>query len=242
MKRRDFLLATAGLLALCVARAQTPCPPPQLGVEGGSSTATTCPAPSGTYSTNFDVAENPLSENGRWHRANNAWTNVQTFGGVAFGTNGVTNGYDDSYALLSGFGPDQTAEATVFRDASLTPSVTHEVELLLRASDDANNARGYECLFNWAGGIQIVRWNGAMGDFTVLPILNERSLGRPLATGDVIKGSIVGNTIRVYINGNEMGRAVDSTFSTGQPGISFFIRPGGHQRLLGLTSYTATSP
>ena len=48
---------------------------------------------------------------------------MQTFGGVAFGTNGVTNGYDDSYALLSGFGPDQTAEATVFRDASVAPLV-----------------------------------------------------------------------------------------------------------------------
>ena len=53
---------------------------------------------------------------------------MQTFGGVAFGTNGVTDGDDDSYALLSGFGPDQTAEAVVYRDASLTPTTTHEVE------------------------------------------------------------------------------------------------------------------
>jgi hypothetical protein len=239
MKHRALLLVIAALV-LSAARAQTPCPPPQLSIDGGSSTTTTCA--SASYSTNFDIAENPLSEDGRWRRADNAWTNVQTFGGVAFGTNGITNGYDDSYALLSGFGPDQTAEATVFRDASLTPSVTHEVELLLRASDDANNARGYECLFNFAGGIEIVRWNGAIGDYTYLSVLDARGLGRPLATGDVIKATIAGNTIRVYINGTEMGRAVDSALATGQPGISFFIRPGGYNRLLGLTSYSVTSP
>jgi hypothetical protein len=166
---------------------------------------------------------------------------VQTVGGVAFGTNGVTNGYDDSYALLSGFGPNQTAEAVVFRDASLTPGSTHEVELLLRASDDANNIRGYECLFNYGGSIQIARWNGAMGDFSILSVLDERNLGRQLVTGDVIKASMIGNTIRVYINGTEMGHAIDSTFSTGQPGIGFFIRPDGSQRLLGLTSYSVMS-
>ena len=86
-----------------------------------------------------------------------------------------------------------------------------------------------------------MRWNGAMGNFTEIT-QESRLLGRPLATGDVVKATIVGNTIRAYINGMEVGRAVDSTFSSGQPGISFFIRPGGHQRLLGLTHYTVTSP
>ena len=177
-----------------------------------------------------------------WHRANNMWTDVQAAGGIAFGTNGVTNTYDDSYALLSGFGPDQTAEAVVHRDSTLSATATHEVELLLRASDDATHARGYECLFNDAGGIQIVRWNGDFESFTPLQVFDSRGLGRDLVTGDVIKASIVGNEIRAYINGVQMGRAVDSTFAAGQPGIAFFIRPGGYQRLLGLTSYTVASP
>ena len=39
-----------------------------------------------------------------------------------------------------------------------------------------------------------------------------------------------------------MAKAIDSTFSGGQPGIGFFIRPDGSSKLLGLTSYKATSP
>jgi hypothetical protein len=167
---------------------------------------------------------------------------VQTKGGVAFGSNGVTNGYDDSYALLKGtFGADQTVEAVVFRDPSLTPGSTHEVELLLRFSDDNNNARGYECLFSWYGGIQIMRWNGALGDFTALPMTGSGSLGRNLASGDVIKATIVGNLISTYVNGVLLAQAVDSTFSSGRPGISFFVRPDSNPFLLGLTSIAATT-
>ena len=188
------------------------------------------------------MSEKPISEGGVWRRANNVWTNVQTVNGIAYGTNGVTNGYDDSYALLTGtFGADQTAEAVVARNQNLSPGSTHEVELLLRFSDDSGNARGYECLFNYAGGIQIVRWNGSLGDFTPLATSGTDSLGRPLVTGDVIKATIVGSTLSTYINGKLMATATDSTFKSGQPGISFFIRPGGSTALLGLTSYSVTS-
>ena len=198
--------------------------------------------PAGSYSTNFDQIEKPISEGGIWSRANNAWTDVQTKGGVAYGSNGITNSYDDSYALLKGtFGADQTAEAVIERDQKLTPGTTHEVALLLRFSDDNGNARGYECLFNYAGGIQIVRWNGAMGEFTVLPIRVNGSIGRNLITGDVIRASIIGNVISTYINGTLRAQAVDSTYATGRPGISFFVRPDGSPLLLGLTSYKVTT-
>jgi hypothetical protein len=183
-----------------------------------------------------------LTEGGAWSRANNAWTDVQTKGGVAFGSNGVTNGYDDSYALLTGsFGADQTAEAVVFRDQTLTPGSTHEVELLLRFSDDNNNARGYECLFNHLGGMQIVRWNGALGDFTPLQMTGSGSLNRPLVSGDVIKATIVGNVISTYVNNVLQFQAVDSTFATGRPGVGFFIRPDGSPFLLGLSSYSVAT-
>jgi hypothetical protein len=207
-----------------------------------TTAATTVPPGGKNYSTSFDNNENPISEGGTWRRANNNWTNVQTVNGVAFGTNGVANIYDDSYALLSGFSADQTVEAVVFRDPALSPGPTHEVELLLRFSDDAGNARGYECLFDRHGTIQLMRWNGAMGDFTGLQHTEENYLGRHLQTGDVIKATIVGNVISAYINGQLMARAVDSAITSGQPGIGFFIRPGGSQRLLGLSSFTASSP
>jgi len=197
-----------------------------------------------TYSTNFDLTENPISEGGVWRRlSGNVFTDVRTANGFAFGTNGPRNDYDDSYALLSGFGPDQTAEAVVVRSPNLVTGITHEVELLLRFSDDATTARGYECLFNYEGNLEIVRWNGPIGNFTPLPLTGngQGSLGRPLGTGDRIKATIVGNRIRSYINDVLMVEAIDSTYATGQPGISFFTRPGGNSEHFGLTSYTVSS-
>jgi len=196
------------------------------------------------YTTNFDLTENPISEGGVWRRANNVWTNVRTANGIAFGTNGALDTYDDSYALLTGFGPDQQAEAVVFRSPGLvTTGTTHEMELLLRFSDDANSSRGYECLFNYAGGVQIVRWDGALGSFTVLNTTGPGGLGRDLVSGDVIRATIVGNVISSYINGVLRAQAIDSTFATGQPGIGFFTRPAGvaDNANFGMTSYSASS-
>jgi hypothetical protein len=171
--------------------------------------------------------------------------NVNTANGIAFGTNGALNTYDDSYALLSGFGPDQQAQAVVFRSPSLvTTGTTHEIELLLRFADDTNSVRGYECLFNYGGGIEIVRWNGALGDFTSLPITGGAgNLGRDLVSGDVVRATIVGNVISAYVNGVLRAQATDSTFATGQPGIGFFTRPAGvsDNPNFGMTSYSVTS-
>jgi hypothetical protein len=205
-------------------------------------TVTAAPPSSGSYSSNFDLEENPLSESGAWRRAANNHTNVKSSGGVAHGTNGVTNTYDDSYALLSGFAANQTIEAVVQRSASLNTNITHEAELLLRFSDSTSGARGYECLFAFYGGVQVVRWNGTQGDYTVLSsTAGSGNLGRELLTGDVIKASITGNVINLYINGTLVMRATDSAFTTGQPGIGFFTRPGGNSAHLALTRITASS-
>jgi hypothetical protein len=116
------------------------------------------------------------------------------------------------------------------------------VELLLRFADDSNGARGYECLFAHYGSVQIVRWNGTKGDFYALPLTGgAQSLGRDLVSGDRIRASIVGNVINVYVNDILMAQATDTTFATGQPGISFFTRPGGNSAHFGLTSFSATS-
>jgi hypothetical protein len=218
-----------------------------LGGTAGASATVTVTTGTPTYSTNFDLTENPISESGVWHRlSGTVFTDVRTAGGIAFGTNGARDDYDDSYALLSGFGPDQQAEAVVFRSPSLVSGdITHEVELLLRFSDDATTARGYECLFNYKGDLEIVRWNGTMGDFTPLHLTGAGagSLGRDLMTGDVIKATITGNVIRSYINGALMIEAIDSTYPSGQPGISFFTRPAGvsDNPNFGLKSYTVSS-
>jgi hypothetical protein len=126
----------------------------------------------------------------------------------------------------------------------VTTATTHEIELLMRFSDDATGARGYECLFNYAGGVDIVRWNGLLGNFTPLTITGGAGgLGRDLVSGDVIKATIVGNVISTYINGVLRAQATDSTFATGQPGIGFFTRPAGvaDSANFGMTSYSASS-
>jgi hypothetical protein len=211
---------------------------PATAPTGACSTITAA----GSHTTSFDSTENPVSEGGKWYRANNAWTNVRTANGFAYGTNGITNSYDDAYALLAGsFGPDQTIEAVIYRDPSLPSGAVNEVELLMRMSDDSGNVRGYEALFNASGNFDIVRWNGPFGSFTNLPLSQSGYWGRPLVSGDVVKATIIGNVITTYINGVLMAKATDSTFKTGQPGMGFFIRPGYGQAGLGLTSYTVTS-
>jgi hypothetical protein len=140
---------------------------------------------------------------------------------------------------MSGFTADQEAQAVVFHDPSRTGG-TQEVELLLRWADSAHVARGYECNFSYGGGYaQIVRWNGALSDFTYL---TQVSLGRALVTGDVVKAQIVGNVITVYFNGTQINQATDSTWITGQPGMAFWKgSSSGPNTALGFSSYTATS-
>lgn len=210
----------------------------------GSASITVAVQAAGTYSTNFNLSENPISENGAWRRAGNTFTNVATNGGIAFGTNGQTNNFDDSYALLRGFGANYTAEAVVQRSPSLNPSVTHEIELLLRFTDDATTARGYECLFSFDGNLQIFRWDGANlagMNFAEITQLLPAFVKTPRQSGDRLKASISGNTITVFINGIAVATASDSRYATGDPGIGFFTRPGGNSANYGMTSYTVTA-
>jgi hypothetical protein len=194
------------------------------------------------YRTNFDVTEYPLSEGGRWNKASNAWTYVRAENGVVFGTNGVTNSYDDSVAFLSGFGADQTIEGVVQINPGATGSA-HEVELWLRGRSDTNNLWGYEVCFWRTGEVQLGAWNGAFGDVVTLntDLSIPWTAASPLKTGDRIKAQIVGNTIQAWINDVLKLRAVHTKFATGQPGIGFFIRPGGSNNIVSLTSISASS-
>src|SRR5437016_1260851 len=71
-----------------------------------------------TYTTHFRRAENPISEGGHWINGRTLgldWADVHTRPGLAFGTEAGTIKYDDATALLKGtWGPNQTAEATVY--------------------------------------------------------------------------------------------------------------------------------
>lgn len=204
--------------------------------------------PQGTYTTNFPLTENPISESGRWINGKVTgldWANVRTSGGLAFGTQSGSDTYADSTALLSGtWGPTQTVTATVHsvNQGSCTGGCFEEVELRLRSALSAHRATGYEvnfrCQHDGSQYTQVVRWNGALGDFTEL----DGRTGPGINDGDTVKATISGSTISVYINNNLIFSANDSTFTSGSPGMGFYLQGGSSnlQADYGFTSYSAT--
>jgi len=223
--------------------------PGQLSLLRGSENAAAAPAPAGKhwkYSTRFPAAENPISENGNWECGKTAgvdWADVATIGGHAYGLESGVTGYDDSTALLTGtWGPNQTAEATVFASHP-TDKLWEEVELRLRSALSPHVATGYECLFscrNSAAAYEdIVRWDGPLAKFTYLSHKVGAQYG--VADGDVVKATIVGNLITVYKNGVVMAQVTDGTFAAGSPGVGFFLSGGkGTNRDYGFTTFSAT--
>ncbi len=196
-----------------------------------------------SYETNFDGNENPISEGGAWAHTGLDWTPVAKSNGIAYGTQSGTrsqpraNLYDDSYAVLAGFPPDQAASAVIHRSSSVDGSCSHEFEILLRWSDDAHNARGYELNLNYDGGYaQIMRWNGPYGDFTEIGSGSYPNL----KAGDTFEGTIVGNVITSYVNGTKVAEAIDNTYATGNPGIGLFRGSCGANTDIGFVSFRAS--
>jgi hypothetical protein len=205
----------------------------------------------GTYTTNFSLTENPISEGGKWTNGQTDgldWANVRTTPGFAFGTElggqrPAPQKYDDSTALLTGnWGPNQTAQATV-RSVNQNVKIYEEVELRLRSALSPHKATGYEILFRSSKSAdsycEIVRWNGPLGDFTYLGRAKGPQCG--VAAGDVVKATIRGSVITAYINGAQVVQATDNTYTKGNPGIGFYLEGAtGVNGDYGFTSFTAT--
>lgn len=191
------------------------------------------------YSTEFNGAEYPLFEGGAWQNNGLDWTHVRKANGIAYGTQTGLVGYDDSYAYLTltatGWPPNVALSGVVHLPQ---PNLvgTHEVELLVRWADSPHVARGYEVMLNSGGEVQIIRWNGAIGDFT--PI-GTTGVYPGLKDGDLFSATVVGPVIRGYVNGAKIAEAVDSTYSGGHPGIGFFKRVLGANSDFGFKSFTA---
>ena len=202
------------------------------------------------YSTTFTLSENPISEGGNWTNGKADgidWSDVATTSGLAFGTQGGNDScpvcYNDSTALLTGnWGPDQTVTATV-HSVNQTSVWIEEVELRLRSSISAHSNTGYEILFRALKSdlsyVQIVRWNGPLGDFTYLAGIGNIGVG--ISDGDMVSASIIGNVITAYINGVLILTATDNTYPTGKPGMGFFLRgPSTLSGDFGFTSFSAS--
>ncbi len=202
-----------------------------------------------TYTTHFEGAENPLSEDGRWANHGLDWTQIRKKDGVAFGTQAGTNTgiykFDDSYAQLSGFPPDQEAWGQAHISKLNAPCI-QELEILLRWTSSAHRTTGYECFARCVNDgssyVQVVRWDGPLGKFTYLA--DHRGTNYGLKDGDILKASIIGNVITVFVNGVEKARVTDSTFASGDPGIGEFLacegaRGVGSNPDFGFSSFTA---
>jgi hypothetical protein len=204
----------------------------------------------GTFSSHFSFTENPISEGGKWINGGVKgldWTDVRTTPGLAFGTqSGTAAGnarYADSTAVLAGtWGPNQTVEATIaVTDAASSTSVYEEVELRVRTTITARLITGYEINCSVSTNpknfyLQIVRWNGPLNRWTLLKGAEQHGVN-----GDVLKATINGSTITAYLNGVPVLEATDKTYTSGSPGIGFYLQ--GASGLIvnyGFSNFTAT--
>jgi hypothetical protein len=125
---------------------------------------------SNSYTTTFPLTENPISEGGIW--SNGAavgvgWSNVVTTGGHAIGTELANAPNTDSTAILNS--ATGIVQGTVFVAIPPSRSCGQEVDLRLRGNVSANSITGYEIAYSSSfGSLNIVRWNGPIGNFTVL--------------------------------------------------------------------------
>jgi hypothetical protein len=201
-----------------------------------------------TYNSVFPLAENPISEDGKWVNGLTVglgWNNCKSTSGnkVVGATGAASLAYDDPTAILSGtWGANQTVSATVFI-TNRQVDFYGEVELRVRSSISANSCTGYEVNFSArddsSAYCEIVRWNGAVKDFTYI----NRTSGSKchINTGDVVKATIVGTTITAYINNVKILAGTDGTFASGNPGIGFyFTGKTGSIEDFGFTSFSAS--
>jgi len=193
-----------------------------------------------TYSTLFPASEKPLSEGGCWINGKTVgldWADVVTSPGMAFGKDLPTQ-YADPTAVLTGtWGPDQEAEARIRVERRLS-GCCREVELRLRTTIAPHSTTGYEIMCSVASThpyLNIARWNGPLNDFT--PI-GKAKIG--CADGDVLKATVLGDTITVYRNSFKVLETKDSQFpSGGSPGIGFWDTTNNIWRKMGFLSWQA---
>jgi hypothetical protein len=198
-----------------------------------------------SYSTRFQLDEDPISEGGKWINGGKDgidWFNVITKNGVAYGA--VSKGaYTDPTALLTGmWDKNQKVKARVF-SRNQTEKYYQEVEIRLRSSLSPHRCTGYEvfwrCLKTPNAYVEIVRWNGKVGDWTSLKKLSGSPYG--VKDGDLVEATITGNVIKGYINGEEVISVTDDTYTEGNPGMGFNYGVEQSNGDFGFTSYEVDS-
>lgn len=186
------------------------------------------------YETSFPGSEDPISEGGVWLGAGGFPNNnrLKKVSGIACGIAVGTAPPWDPQAYVTGFASNgQRVDATVFVDPAMG-NCQHELEILLRTSDNGTYIRAYEvnCQFGQAliGALVLYRWNGD-GSADALPgggsIVQN---GGVFASGDLFSASVTGDTVSIYWNNILQYQITDSSpqkISTGAGcGLAVFRR------------------
>ena len=187
-----------------------------------------------SFFADFSLTENPISQGGKFRTGGvtGFYKDPRSIGGKCYAASTVGADYDDCLGQLQnhGIGANQRASLTVFRQGGYTSGDTHEFALYLRLVIGASLVRGYECLMNEQDGFQIVRWEGisqGSDNFNTGISVSGSGPGH-LVTGDVIVFEGIGSNFRVLKNAVEVASFTDSTWTTGNPGLGFFVRPTGN--------------
>jgi hypothetical protein len=148
--------------------------------------------------------------------------------------------YDDPTAILSGqWGPNQIARGVAHVELP-TDEWFQEVQIRLRSTLRPHSITGYEiffrCLQGEQGYAEIVRWNGAIGDWTSL--VRHQGPGYGVEHGDVVEASIEGNVIRGFVNGVEKITVTDDVWTEGAPGVGFNFGVGDTYADHGFSSFS----
>jgi hypothetical protein len=235
--------------------------PDALGISDVPRFSSEIQIPEVPFFTNFPNTENPLSENNRWINNGapaNSFTKCRCTPGFAFGTN-VGSGFDDSYDHLSGFTANYSVTVTLKVAGGLpNDGNSREIEIILRQNeDDSSGVKYYEVDAAYLGAITVVRLEGASGSFTVSGY-NGNAPGA-FSTGDKLRASVSGNVITVdyapvstgiFGNLGSVNVLTDTAlanngnkqnYTTGQPGIGFFIRPGANNTDFGISDCTVAN-
>jgi hypothetical protein len=199
------------------------------------------------YTTSFATTENPLSE-GIWVNGGAVgldWADMRCDGVHAYGTQTPLTPppYNDSHAHLRGFRADHSVQGTIYRTGS---TLGLECNLFLRQLITPHNSRGYEInLYLGGPSLGLVRWNGALNDFT--PLVENITTNCSFNDGDVWYAQAVGAVITVKCNGTTVltyDTASDGTrWATGQPGMGHYATdkfgaPGANSNV-GWRNFTA---
>ena len=207
------------------------------GNTGGAGTVN-----GSAFTTDFNLTESPISEEGAWQQLGLDWTRVVTANGLAFGTQSGSAGFDDSYAVLTeSFPADQSATAIIH----IEPGVPRyaEVEILLRWRDTEHTATGYECNLAFNGEYaEIVRWPGPRGtDISQYTYVARSSAPEGVSDGDVFQADVIGNVITVRLNGRVLVTGTDTAIPDGgAPGIGFYWDGSPASQKYSFTRFSAT--